>query len=69
MTNKKSRLLLESKRKYGEFTEELKVWEVPASRHYPHGLAYRLWFGRHGETLVLYDVHHGKSYHVHRKSR
>ena len=69
MTNKSARLLFESKREYGEFIEEMKMWRVPVSPHYPHGLSYRLWFGRPGETLVLYDVHHGKPYHIHRESR
>lgn len=65
MTNKRSVLLFEFQRRDPDFILEMKAWEVPVSDHYPHGISYRFWFGRPGETLLLYDVHHGKPYHVH----
>ena len=69
MTNKSSALVIAWKLNDGEFIEEVKIWRVPRSFHYPHGISFRLWFGRPGETLVLYDVHHGRRYHVHRGER
>ncbi len=65
MNNNEVTLLHSSKVTEGRYTRELKIWAVPPSRHYPDGLSYRLWFGTHTETLVLYDIHHGKPYHVH----
>lgn len=65
MTNKKARNLLNRKTRDGDFIYDLNVWEVPVSKHFPHGISYRLWFGTHSETLVLYDIHHGKPYHKH----
>ncbi|KAA9129890.1 hypothetical protein F3N42_14010 [Marinihelvus fidelis] len=65
MTNKSAHLLLEEKREISGFRFEMVAWEVPTSEHYPHGISYRFWFGNARDTLVLYDVHHGKPYHKH----
>jgi len=46
---------------------ELAIWKVPASRHNPIGVRYRLAFVRRGERApaVLYDNHHPKGHHRH----
>jgi hypothetical protein len=45
---------------------ELIGWRLPrASPDRPHGYKYRLYFGRHGESLVRYDNETGKGDHRH----
>ncbi len=69
MKDSKSRLIVEEKWSVGDHRYEMIAWDVPESDHYPHGISFRFWFGRQGRTLVLYDIHHGKSYHKHFEGR
>ncbi|MSQ74076.1 MAG: hypothetical protein EXR27_22820 [Betaproteobacteria bacterium] len=49
---------------------ELVIWKLPrATADRPHGLKYRLYFGRDGRCLVRYDNESGKSDHRHLKGR
>lgn len=45
---------------------ELVIWRLPrATPDRPHGLKYRLYFGRDGECLVRYDNEASKGDHRH----
>lgn len=45
---------------------ELVIWQLPsATEDQPHGIKYRLWAGRGGQTLVRYDNERGKGDHKH----
>ena len=44
---------------------EMKVWEVPRSRHYPEGIKYSLVYIREGQRAVGYDNAEGKGHHRH----
>lgn len=45
---------------------ELVIWRLPRSTSdRPHGLKYRLYFGREGKCLVRYDNESGKGDHRH----
>jgi hypothetical protein len=45
---------------------EMVVWQLRRpSPHRPHGLKYRLYLGRGGKRLVLYDNETGKGDHRH----
>lgn len=45
---------------------ELIVWQLPSvTPERPHGLKYRLYFGRSGKCLVRYDNEAGKGDHRH----
>jgi hypothetical protein len=49
---------------------ELVIWRLPrATPDRPHGLKFRLYFGRAGECLVRYDNESGKGDHRHIKGR
>lgn len=49
---------------------ELVIWRLPrATPDRPHGLKYRLYFGRAGQCLVRYDNESGKGDHRHIKER
>lgn len=49
---------------------ELVIWRLPrATADRPHGLKYRLYFGRAGKCLVRYDNESGKGDHRHTKGR
>jgi hypothetical protein len=49
---------------------ELVIWRLPrATPDRPHGLKYRLYFGRRGICLVRYDNESGKGDHRHIKGR
>ena len=42
------------------------IWQLPQeSNERPHGLKYRLFFGRDGQRLVGYDNERGKGDHKH----
>ena len=42
------------------------IWELPqADSERPHGLRYRLYYGRAGRRLVSYDNERGKGDHRH----
>lgn len=57
--------------KSGELMAQLVIWRLPAaSSERPHGIKYRLWCGRSGETrsreiIVRYDNEAGKGDHRH----
>lgn len=45
---------------------EIVLWRLPrATPDRPHGLKYRLYYGRHGVCLVRYDNETGKGDHRH----
>ena len=45
---------------------ELVIWQLPKTdTERPHGLKYRLFYGREGVRLVGYDNERGKSDHKH----
>ena len=45
---------------------EMMIWQLPrASAERPHGLKYRLYFGRDGKRIVGYDNERGKGDHKH----
>lgn len=45
---------------------ELVIWKLPRSTSdRPHGIKYRLYFGRGGECIVRYDNEAGKGDHRH----
>jgi hypothetical protein len=49
---------------------ELIIWRLPeATPDRPHGLKYRLYFGRGGRCLVRYDNETGKGDHRHVEGR
>ena len=49
---------------------ELVIWKLPkATPDRPHGLKYRLYFGRGGKCLVRYDNESGKGDHRHVRGR
>jgi hypothetical protein len=42
------------------------IWQLPTSSpERPHGLKYRLYFGRDGQRIVGYDNERGKGDHKH----
>lgn len=45
---------------------EMVIWQLPAaSAERPHGLKYRLFYGRGGQRIVGYDNERGKGDHKH----
>lgn len=49
---------------------QMRVSRLPAaSREWPHGLKYSLFFGRPGERIIGYDNEKGKGDHRHYRSR
>ena len=48
------------------FIVEMVIWQLPTSNaERPHGLKYRLYFGRDGQRMVGYDNERGKGDHKH----
>jgi len=48
------------------FIIEMVIWQLPTSSpERPHGLKYRLYFGRDGQRIVGYDNERGKGDHKH----
>lgn len=49
---------------------EMRIWKLPApDPERPHGLKYRLFYGRRGRRLIGYDNERGKGDHRHIGSR
>jgi len=45
---------------------EMEIYQLPEPDKYrPHGIKYRLYYGRAGKNLVRYDNHPGKGDHKH----
>ena len=45
---------------------EMVIWQLPSSSlERPHGLKYRLFYGRDGQRIVGYDNERGKGDHKH----
>lgn len=62
----KATLLLEFRAAQGELLVQMVLWQIPRpTKDRPHGLKYRLYLGRAGETLVRYDNEAGKGDHRH----
>lgn len=60
----KATRVLDRKIKRGELMAQLVIWRLPvADRNRPHGVKYRLWCGRAGETIVRYDNETDKGDH------
>lgn len=58
--------VLDLKLRRGDLVVQLAIWQLPrATTDRPHGLKYRLWCGRAGETVVRYDNEIGKGDHRH----
>lgn len=48
------------------FILEMVIWQLPEqSKERPHGLKYRLFYGRNGVRMVGYDNERGKGDHKH----
>jgi hypothetical protein len=48
---------------------EMVIWKLPAPEpERPHGLKYRLYYGKSGERIVGYDNERGKGDHRHRNN-
>lgn len=48
------------------FIVEMVIWQLPnSSAERPHGLKYRLYYGRDNERVVGYDNERGKGDHKH----
>ena len=62
----KAILLLDSRAGQGELLVQMALWQLPRpTKDRPHGLKYRLYLGRAGQTLVRYDNEAGKGDHRH----
>ena len=62
----KATLLLDFKATQGELLVQMVLWQLPRpTKDRPHGLKYRLYLGRAGQTLVRYDNEAGKGDHRH----
>ena len=49
---------------------EMMIWSLPqATAERPHGLKYRLYYGKDGERIVGYDNEAGKGDHRHLRGR
>jgi len=59
-------LILDFKATQGELLVQMVLWQLPRpTKDRPHGLKYRLYLGRAGQTLVRYDNEAGKGNHRH----
>jgi hypothetical protein len=66
MAKAKAALLLDFKARQGTLLLQMVMWQLPVSScGRPHGIKYRLYLGRNGETLVRYDNEAGKGDHRH----
>ncbi len=63
----KAKLLLHRKTRYDDGAiREVVIWQLPAPEpSRPHGLKYRLYYGKDGRRLVGYDNELGKGDHKH----
>lgn len=62
----KAEQLFSYKARQGALIVEMQIYRLPRpDNHRPHGLHFRLYFGRADECLVLYDTHTGKAAHRH----
>lgn len=44
---------------------EVRIWEIPRSKHYPEGIKYALFLVQAGRVLVGFDNHKPKGPHLH----
>ena len=67
MRHMKAQLLLHRKRRLANGSiVEMVIWQLPQiDEERPHGLKYRLYYGRGRERLVCYDNERGKGDHRH----
>ena len=62
----KATLLLDFRAAQGDLLMQMVLWQLPRrTKDRPHGLKYRLYLGRAGQTLVRYDNEAGKGDHRH----
>jgi hypothetical protein len=63
----KARLLRHDKLRFADGAIlEMIIWQLPQTdSERPHGLKYRLYYGKNGERLVAYDNERGKGDHRH----
>jgi hypothetical protein len=63
----RAKLLLHRKFRYDDGAiREMILWQLPqADEERPHGLKYRLFYGKNNERLVCYDNESGKGDHKH----
>ena len=62
-----SKVTLVHKRTDSVAIAELKVWQVPKTKHFPEGIKYSLCLvcKTGGDVLIGYDNHKPKGHHVH----
>ena len=67
----KATLLFRDKFVYADGAiREMVLWRLPAADfERPHGLKYRLYYGREGERIIGYDNERGKGDHRHYRER
>jgi hypothetical protein len=58
-------LVLHTKEIRGNEIVEIKIWQVPRSKAFPHGVKYSIAYIRNGKRLLGYDNAEGKGHHRH----
>jgi hypothetical protein len=68
---KKAKLLFEDRVSYPDGAIlEMRIWQLPDSDpERPHGLKYRLFYGRDAQRIIGYDNERGKGDHRHYRNR
>ena len=62
-------LVLHTKQIRGNEIVEIKVWHVPRSKAFPHGVRYSIAYIRDGKRMVGYDNAEGKGHHRHYRDK
>ena len=62
-------LILHTKEIRGNEIVEIKVWQVPRSKAFPHGVKYSIAYIRDGKRLLGYDNAEGKGHHRHYRGK
>ena len=62
-------LVLHTKEIRGDEIVEIKIWQVPRSKAFPHGVRYSIAYIRGGKRLVGYDNGEGKGHHRHYRGK
>ncbi len=62
-------LILHTKEIRGNEIVEIKVWQVPRSKAFPHGVKYSIAYIRDGKRLLGYDNAERKGHHRHYRDK
>jgi hypothetical protein len=62
-------LVLHTKEIKGNEIVEIKVWQIPKSKAFFHGVRYSIAYIRDGKRLVGYDNGEGKGHHRHYRDK